>query len=342
MESSAWMKGSLVFSRSSRSLLQARRWPLLSAAIALIVTVLLTMSVPLTALAQDSAPIQITTTTGMIADLAQNIGGDRVAVVSLMGPGVDPHLYKPSAGDIRKLEDADLIFYNGLELEGRMTDLLVKIARSGKPTVPVSENIAPDLLREPPQFQGKYDPHIWFDVTLWQQAAQRVKDELATFDPGSDATYQANLDAYLAELDELNQYATDQIQSIPEGQRVLITAHDAFGYFGERYGIEVLGLQGTSTATEATAGDIQALAELIAERKIPAIFVESSVPPATIEAVQAAVRDRGFDVVIGGQLYSDAMGAAGTPEGTYIGMVRHNVDTIVGALSAGPAATPAA
>jgi manganese/zinc/iron transport system substrate-binding protein len=336
------MKGSPVFLRFSRSLPRTRRWPVLSAVFALLAGLLLTTSVPLTALAQDSAPIQITTTTGMIADLAANIGGDRVEVVSLMGPGVDPHLYKPSAGDIRKLEDADIIFYNGLELEGRMTDLLVKIARSGKPTVPVSENIAPDLLREPPQFQGKYDPHIWFDVTLWQQAAQRVKDELSAFDPGSDATYQANLDAYLAQLDELNQYATDQIASIPEGQRVLITAHDAFGYFGERYGIEVLGLQGTSTATEATAGDIQALAELIAERKIPAIFVESSVPPATIEAVQAAVRDRGFDVAIGGQLFSDAMGAADTPEGTYIGMVRHNVDTVVGALSGAAAATPAA
>ena len=265
--------------------------------------------------AQDAAaPIRITTTTGMIADLAENIGGDRVEVVSLMGPGVDPHLYKPSAGDIRRLEEADVIFYNGLELEGRMTDILVKIARAGTPTVPVAEGIPEDLLREPPQFAGKYDPHIWFDVTLWQMAAQRVKDELATIDPASDALYQANLDAYLAQLDELHTYVQEQILRIPEGQRVLITAHDAFGYYGEQYGIDVRGLQGMSTATEATAGDIQALAEFIAERQIPAIFVESSVPPATIEAVQEAVRDRGFDVVIGGQLFSDAMGAAGTPE----------------------------
>jgi manganese/zinc/iron transport system substrate-binding protein len=316
---------------------------LLAPCLTLMLALLLTLTaLPIPALAQEAAPIKITTTTGMIADLAANIGGERVEVVSLMGPGVDPHLYKPSAGDIRKLEDANLIFYNGLELEGRMTDLLVKIARSGTPTVPVSEEISPDLLREPAQFQGKYDPHIWFDVTLWQEAAKRVKAELATLDPASDALYQTNLDAYLAELDTLNQYVTEQIQSIPEGQRVLITAHDAFGYFGDQYGIEVRGLQGMSTATEATAGDIQALAVLIAERQIPAIFVESSVPPATIEAVQAAVRDRGFDVVIGGQLFSDAMGAAGTPEGTYLGMVRHNVDTIVGALSAGAVATPAA
>jgi manganese/zinc/iron transport system substrate-binding protein len=307
----------------------------------LVLSLVLTGFAPL-ARAQGAAPIRITTTTGMIADLAENIGGDRVEVESLMGPGVDPHLYKPSAGDIRRLEEADLIFYNGLELEGRMTDILVKIARAGTPTVPVAENIPEDLLREPPQFAGKYDPHIWFDVTLWQMAAQRVKDELATIDPASDALYQANLEAYLAELDELHTYVQEQILRIPEGQRVLITAHDAFGYYGEQYGIDVRGLQGMSTATEATAGDIQALAEFIAERQIPAIFVESSVPPATIEAVQEAVRDRGFDVVIGGQLFSDAMGAAGTPEGTYLGMVRFNTDTIVGALSTAATATPAA
>jgi manganese/zinc/iron transport system substrate-binding protein len=162
----------------------------------LVLSLVLTGFAPL-ARAQGAAPIRITTTTGMIADLAENIGGDRVEVESLMGPGVDPHLYKPSAGDIRRLEEADLIFYNGLELEGRMTDILVKIARAGTPTVPVAENIPEDLLREPPQFAGKYDPHIWFDVTLWQMAAQRVKDELATIDPASDALYQANLEAYL-------------------------------------------------------------------------------------------------------------------------------------------------
>ena len=295
------------------------------------------------AAAQDGEPLHIAATTGMIGDLAQNIGGERVVATSLMGPGVDPHLYKPSAGDIRTLEDADVIFYNGLELEGRMTDILVGMARSGTPTVPVAENIPPDRLREPPEFAGKYDPHVWFDVTLWQLAAQRVKDELAAFDPGSEAAYQANLDAYRAQLDELHAYVQSELARIPEDQRVLITAHDAFGYFGDQYGIEVRGLQGMSTATEATAGDIQELAELIAERRIPAIFVESSVPPATIEAVQAAVQDRGFDVVIGGQLFSDAMGAAGTPEGTYLGMVRHNVDTIVGALVGdAAAATPAA
>ena len=310
-------------------------------ALGLALSLTFTSFAPLAAAQDAGEPIRITTTTGMIADLAENIGGDRVEVVSLMGPGVDPHLYKPSAGDIRRLEEANVIFYNGLELEGRMTDILVKIARAGTPTVPVAEGIPEDLLNEPPQFAGKYDPHIWFDVTLWQMAAQRVKDEFSAIDPASDALYQANLDAYLAELDELHGYVEAEIQRIPEEQRVLITAHDAFGYYGEQYGIDVRGLQGMSTATEATAGDIQALAEFIVERQIPAIFVESSVPPATIEAVQEAVRDRGFDVVIGGQLFSDAMGAEGTPEGTYIGMVRYNTDTIVGALTQATA-TPAA
>jgi len=317
----------------------SRRQILSSASAAAVLAMLPRLS--LTVAALEGAPIKVTTTTGMIADLALNIGGDRVEVSSLMGPGVDPHLYKPSAGDIRKLEDADLILYNGLELEGRMTDLLVKIARAGKPTIPVAEEIPEDLLREPPQFQGKYDPHIWFDVTLWKMAAQRVKDALVEVEPGSEAVFQANLDAYLGELDALHQYVTETIATIPEEQRVLVTAHDAFGYFGDQYGIEVLGLQGMSTATEATAGDIQAMAEMIATRQVPAIFVESSVPPATVEAVQAAVRDRGFDVVIGGSLFSDAMGAAGTPEGTYLGMVRHNVETIAGALAGSAAATPA-
>jgi manganese/zinc/iron transport system substrate-binding protein len=276
--------------------------------------------------------INVTATVGMIGDMVKNVGGERVKVTTLMGPGVDPHLYKPSASDIQKLESADIIFYGGLELEGRMTDLFVKIARGGKPTVAVSENIDPAKLREPPEFQGKYDPHIWFDVTLWQDATRRVRSELARLDPSYKELYQRNADAYLQQLAALHQYVNTQAAQLPEQSRVLITAHDAFGYFGERYGFEVRGLQGTSTATEAGAADVQVLADFIAERRIKAIFVESSVPQATIEAVQAAVQAKGWNVTIGGQLFSDAMGADGTPEGTYIGMVRHNVDTIVGAL----------
>jgi manganese/zinc/iron transport system substrate-binding protein len=289
----------------------------------------------------QSEPIKIVTTVGMIADAVRNIGGDRVDVTALMGPGVDPHLYKPTAGDVSALEDADIIFYGGLELEGRMTDTFVKIARTGKLTIPVTEDIPENLLREPAEFDGKFDPHVWFDVTLWMYAVNTINTQLAAYSPDDAASFQSNTDAYLAQLTELDQYVRDQIARVPEQSRVLITAHDAFGYFGQQYGVEVHGLQGTSTASEASAGDVRALADLIVERQVRAIFVESSVPPATIEAVQAAVRDRGWDVAIGGQLFSDAMGEDGTPEGTYIGMVRHNVDTIVTALTGSPDATPA-
>lgn len=276
--------------------------------------------------------VQVTTTVGMITDIVRQVGGERVVVTGLMGPGVDPHLYKPSAGDVQKLESADIIFYGGLELEGRMTDTLVKLSRQGKRTIPVTESIPENLLREPPEFEGKYDPHVWFDVTLWQYAVREVNEQLADLDPGSKDLYQRNTDAYLKQLDELHAYVKAQIETIPQGSRALITAHDAFGYFGQQYGMEVRGLQGTSTATEASAADVQALAQFIADRKIKAIFVESSVPRATVEAVQAAVKSKGWDVAIGGQLFSDAMGNDGTPDGTYIGMVRHNVDTIVQAL----------
>lgn len=283
-------------------------------------------------------PIKVVTTVGMIADAVKNVGGDRVEVIALMGPGVDPHLYKPTAGDVSELEDADIIFYGGLELEGRMTDTFVKIARTGKPTYAVTESIPEELLRQPEEFEGKFDPHVWFDVTLWMYAVNEINTQLAAFSPDDAAAFQANADGYLAQLTELDQYVRDQIALIPEQSRVLITAHDAFGYFGQQYGMEVHGLQGTSTATEASAGDVQALTELIVSRQVRAIFVESSVPPATIEAVQAAVRDKGWDVTIGGQLFSDAMGEDGTPEGTYIGMVRYNVDTIVSALAGDSAA----
>ena len=289
---------------------------------------------PTTAAKEDLSKrqIKVTTTVGMITDIVRNVGGQRVVVTGLMGPGVDPHLYKPSASDVQKLEGADIIFYGGLELEGRMTDTLVKLARRGKPAVAVSEGVPEERLLEPEEFEGKYDPHVWFDVTLWQFAVKTINQELATLDPRSKDVYQRNTEAYLKQLDELHQYVKAQIGTIPEPSRVLITAHDAFGYFGKQYGMDVRGLQGTSTATEASASDVQGLSQFIADRKIKAIFVESSVPRATIEAVQAAVRSKGWNVAIGGELFSDAMGNEGTPEGTYIGMVRHNVDTIVTAL----------
>ena len=276
--------------------------------------------------------INVVTTTGMIADIVSNVGGERVSVEALMGPGVDPHLYKPTASDVTKLENADIVFYSGLHLEGRMVEVFAKMEEAGSATFAVAEELDPELLFESPQYEGQFDPHIWFDVTLWQFAAEKVAKELIALDPTSNELYEANVSTYLAQLTELDEYVHAQIASLPEASRVLVTAHDAFVYFGAQYGMEVRGLQGTSTAAEAGAADVQDLAAFLVERQIKAIFVESSVPPATIEAVQKATQAQGWDVQIGGQLFSDAMGQAGTPAGTYVGMVTHNVDTIVSAL----------
>ena len=276
--------------------------------------------------------LNVVTTTGMIADIAKNVGGDHVQVTSLMGPGIDPHLYKASAGDVNRLFEADIIFYTGLHLEASMGKVLERFNESGATTVAVAETIDPEKLQAPPEFEGFYDPHVWFNVAFWMDAATAVQDALIAIDPAHADDYAANAQAYLAELSELDAYVAEQAARVPKEQRVLITAHDAFNYFGKAYSFEVRGLQGISTASEAGTADVQDLARFITERRIPAIFVESSVPPRTVEAVQAAVRAQGFDVQIGGELFSDAMGSPGTPEGTYDGMVRHNIDTIVGAL----------
>jgi manganese/zinc/iron transport system substrate-binding protein len=277
--------------------------------------------------------IHVVTTTGMIADIAVNIGGERVQVTALMGPGVDPHLYKASEGDVRLLQEADVIFYNGLHLESQLGEVLERMNDFGVKTVAVTDKIDRSLLQSPPEFAGNYDPHIWFDVTLWMQAVEQVQETLLEMDPASGSEYQANAEAYLAELEGLHQYVLEQASSIPAEQRILVTAHDAFNYFGRAYGFEVRGLQGISTEAQAGTADVQALAKFIVEKQIPAVFVESSVPQRNVEAVQAAVEAQGFDVKIGGSLFSDAMGTEGTPEGTYIGMVRHNIDTIAAALA---------
>lgn len=275
--------------------------------------------------------IDVVTTIGMISDVVANVGGDRVRVEGLMGPGIDPHLYKASEGDVRRLERADLILFNGLHLEAKLADVLERIGERRR-TQAVTDDIPRARLLSPPAFEGNYDPHVWFDVRLWMSAARQVRDILGTVDPNSAPRYAANARRYLAELEQLDAYVRGQAKRVPRARRVLVTAHDAFNYFGRAYGFEVRGLQGISTAAEAGAGDVQALSQFIAERRIPAIFVESSVSPRTIEAVRAAVRSKGFDVEIGDQLFSDAMGNRGTPEGTYVGMVRHNVDAIVSAL----------
>jgi len=276
--------------------------------------------------------IGVVTTIGMISDVAANIGGDRVTVTGLMGPGVDPHLYKASEGDVARMASADIIFYNGLHLEGKITEVLERMEQRVK-TAAVTDDIERSVLLAPPEFKGAYDPHVWFDVSLWSRAAERIRDVLIEFDPAGTAVYEENARKYLTALSDLNQYVKERAATLPENRRVIVTAHDAFNYFGRAYGFEVRGLQGISTASEAGTGDVKTLAEFIVQREIPAIFVETSVPPRYIEALQAAVEARGFDVEIGGKLYSDAMGSPDTEEGTYIGMVRSNIDIIVSALS---------
>ena len=277
--------------------------------------------------------VNVVTTTGMIADIARNVGGGRVQVKSLMGPGVDPHLYKASEGDVIRLQEADVILYNGLHLEAQMADVLERLNEFGIKTVAVTDKIDRSLLQSPAEFQGNYDPHVWFDVSLWMKAVEQVRDTLVELDPDHAPAYQSNAEAYLAELENLHQYVLEQANTVPAEQRILITAHDAFNYFGRAYGFEVRGLQGISTEAQAGTADVQALANFIVERQTRAIFVESSLPQRNVEAVQAAVQAKGFEVRIGGSLFSDAMGSEGTPEGTYAGMVRHNIDTIVTALT---------
>jgi manganese/zinc/iron transport system substrate-binding protein len=281
-------------------------------------------------------PLRVVATIGMITDIVQHVGGEQVNVTGLMGPGVDPHLYKASEGDVRRLREADVVFYNGLHLEAKMAEILERMNRSTR-TAAVTQAIPRERLLAPPQFANAHDPHVWFDVSLWMEAVRSVQATLAEVDPAHAAGYEARARRYLAELEVLDAEVREKMAHIPLERRVLITAHDAFNYFGRAYGVEVRGLQGISTASEAGTADVQELAAFIAERRIPAIFVESSVPPRAIEAVQAAVRAKGHAVAIGGQLFSDAMGNPDTPEGHYIGMVRHNADTIAAALGANEA-----
>jgi manganese/zinc/iron transport system substrate-binding protein len=275
--------------------------------------------------------IAATTTTTMITDLVRQIGGDRVEVTGLMGPGVDPHLYRASQGDVSALRGADVVFYNGLFLEGQMGDILEKTSRQ-TPTVQVTEAMLEEDLLESPQYEGQFDPHVWFDATLWRMTVDPVVEQLSQLDPESASYFEQRGEEYKRQIDELNFFVQEEISAIPEEQRVLVTAHDAFNYFGRQYGMEVRGLQGISTEAEAGSRDVQELADFLAERKIKAIFVESSVPRRNIEAVQAAARDRGWDLEIGGQLYSDAGGDEGTEAETYTGMFRENVETITEAL----------
>lgn len=284
-----------------------------------------------TSSATNDDRLRVVTTTGQLGDAVVRIGGEHVRVDVLMGPGVDPHLFVASEGDVSLLQQADVIFYNGLFLEAQMADVLRQIGER-KSSVAAAEVIDPTLLLPWADYSDEYDPHVWFDVTLWKQVVGTVRDTLAEVDAANADAYQANADVYLGELDELHAYVQQRAAELPPAQRVLITAHDAFHYFGRAYGFDVRGLQGISTAAEAGTADVRELADYIAERQIPAIFIESSVPVRNVEALQAAVADRGATVEIGGELYSDALGDPESKGATYVGMVRHNIDTIVDAL----------
>ncbi|EDM45456.1 zinc ABC transporter, periplasmic zinc-binding protein [unidentified eubacterium SCB49] len=280
---------------------------------------------------EDSGKLSIVTTTTMLTDLVKNIGGDLIEVQGLMGAGVDPHLYKASEGDVAKLANADVIFYNGLHLEGKLVDVFEKMG-SSKNTVSLGAVLPKEELIGSEYFASNYDPHVWFNISFFKQFANTVRIELSKVDPSNAAAFKENEKQYLMALDALEASVNTKIETLPEEDRVLVTAHDAFNYFGKAYGFNVVGLQGLSTATEAGVQDVQRLSQFIIDNKVKAIFVESSVPRRTIEALQAAVLSKNHEVVIGGSLYSDALGSEGTVEGTYIGMFTYNVNTIVNAL----------
>ncbi|MEM1329788.1 MAG: zinc ABC transporter substrate-binding protein [Planctomycetota bacterium] len=262
--------------------------------------------------AAQAAELRVTATVGMVGDAVSAVAGDRAEVEVLMR--------------------ADVIFYNGLLLEGKMTDTLIRAATSGKPVIAVTESVDESKLIAPPEFEGHFDPHVWMDPALWSHAASIVQEKLTELDPEGSREYSRNAGAYVKEIEKLDAYAVRVLESVPESRRVLVTAHDAFGYFGHRFGFEVVGIQGISTESEAGVRDIERLVDLIVEREIPAVFIESTVPERNVRALIAGAAARGHEVVVGGELFSDAMGDAGTYEGTYIGMIDHNVTTIARAL----------
>ncbi|MDP7008011.1 MAG: zinc ABC transporter substrate-binding protein [Phycisphaerales bacterium] len=275
---------------------------------------------------------EIVTTTAMVGDIAEHVVGDRGSINSLMGVGVDPHLYKPTAADAKKILSCDIVFYSGLMLEGRMTDTFMKAARIGKRVYPVTELIDENFLLEPEEMEGHWDPHVWMDVSAWSHAVDAVANAMCEQDVEHCNDYQERAAAYKKELSALHLYIQQSISSIPKERRVLITAHDAFNYFGRAYGIEVIGIQGLSTESEAGIDDMNKLVDLLVAKQIQAVFVESSVSDRNVIALIEGAKARGHEVRIGGRLFSDAMGESETYEGTYIGMLDHNATTISRAL----------
>jgi len=273
----------------------------------------------------------VVATTGQIADAIKEISGDHLQVSALMGPGVDPHLYKATQSDLSKLDKAEVIFYNGLHLEGQMLDIFEQMAKD-KTVLAVGETLDEKQLLASDTDAMLHDPHIWFDIELWKGVVKAISTQLQEEYPEFKADFQTNEAAYLKKLDDLQSYAEKRVNEIPQQQRILVTAHDAFNYFGRSQGFEVRGLQGLSTDSEYGVKDVQEMVDFLVENKIKALFIESSVSDKAMKAVIEGAKEKGHDIVIGGELFSDAMGAEGTTEGTYIGMYQHNIDTIVDAL----------
>lgn len=281
-------------------------------------------------------PIDILCTTGQVAEILQRVGGKHVNITALMEYDVDPHLFNPRHEHVELLAQADAIFYSGLHLEGRMADIFVQRART-QPTYAVTEGIVSrgdERLREPPEFEGMHDPHVWHDVSLWSECVHDVEEILCELDPEHEDDYETNAHEYMDELEELHEFCRAEIAKIPEEARVMVTAHDAFGYFGKAYGLEVFGLKGISSEDEIDLAHQEKIQEMIIRRKIPAVFVESTIAPRAIEALIEPCRAAGWDLKNGGELYADALGKAGSEAATYTGMIKHNVKTIVEALTA--------
>lgn len=284
---------------------------------------------------QSGERLRIVATTTVVGDLVGAIAGPDAELEVLMGPGIDPHLYKASAGDVGRMSSAQIIFYSGLHLEGKMAEVLKGIDSRGVRTVAVAECLPAELLLPLEGFAGMYDPHVWFDVGLWSETVGCVAGELAAIDPPRAEGYRTRAAELRQELAALDDEVRRKVSALPEERRVLVTAHDAFSYFGRAYGFEVRGLLGVSTAAEAGTADVQSLADFIVERGIPAVFVETSVPPRFVQALQEAVTARGFAITIGGKLYSDSLGDPGTPTATYAGTVRANLEVLLGVLGGG-------
>lgn len=281
---------------------------------------------------KTSDKLRVVTTTTILADMVENLAGNKLEIKNLMGVGVDPHLYQASAGDLVSMQNADIVIYHGIHLEGKMGDIFSSLSNQGKKVISAGDGIDPSLLLEWEEDSSVYDPHVWFDISLWKKATQQVAKGLIEADPENKDFYEANLESYLSSLNDLEDYTFARLKELSPSQRVLVTAHDAFSYFARAYGFEVESLQGISTDSEAGTADIRLLADTIQKKGVKVVFLESSIPPRSMQALQASLASRNWFVEIGNELYSDSIGNKGTIGGSYIGAFKYNLDSIIDSL----------